>query len=53
VPYIYRRDDSLSRRISGSAIDESFNSDGSGIGDIELAARYQQRRQARVVIRAD
>ena len=41
VPYIYRRDDSLSRRISGSAIDESFNSDGSGIGDIELAARYQ------------
>lgn len=41
VPYIYRRDDSLSRRISGSAIDESFNSDGSGLGDIELAARYQ------------
>ncbi|ODU49429.1 MAG: hypothetical protein ABS92_05895 [Thiobacillus sp. SCN 63-374] len=41
VPYIYRSDDSLSRRISGSAIDESFNSDGNGLGDIELAARYQ------------
>jgi len=30
VPYIYRSDDSLSRRISGSAVDESFNSDGNG-----------------------
>jgi len=41
VPYIYRSDDSLSRRISGSAIDESFSADGNGLGDIELAARYQ------------
>jgi len=41
VPYVYRSDDSLSRRITGSAIDESFSSDGNGLGDVELAARYQ------------
>jgi hypothetical protein len=41
VPYVYRDDDSLSRRITGSAVDESFSADGNGLGDVELAARYQ------------
>lgn len=41
VPYVYRSDDSLSRRITGTAIDESFSADGNGLGDVELAARYQ------------
>lgn len=41
LPYVYRNDDTLSRRITGVAGDELFSSDGNGIGDIELAARYQ------------
>jgi hypothetical protein len=41
VPYVYRSDDTLSRRISGVANDELFSSDGNGLGDVELAARYQ------------
>ncbi len=41
IPYVYRSDDSLSRRISGGAIDELVSSDGNGLGDIEVAARYQ------------
>ncbi len=43
VPYVYRNDDTVSRPIdlapSSAAI--VFNADGSGLGDIELAGRYQ------------
>lgn len=43
VPYLYRSDDALSRPIdlTGSAQDRLFSSDGNGLGDVELAARYQ------------
>jgi hypothetical protein len=41
VPFIYRTDDTLTRTIQGVARDEVFSSDGSGVGDVELAARYQ------------
>lgn len=43
VPYLYRSDDALSRPIdlTGSAQDRLFSADGDGLGDIELAARYQ------------
>jgi hypothetical protein len=43
VPYVYRYDDTLSRPInlSPTANDQLFNASGNGIGDIELAARYQ------------
>ena len=43
IPYVYRNDDTISRplNLSGSASDSLFNASGKGIGDIELAARYQ------------
>ena len=41
VPYIYRTDDTLARPITASSQDQLFSSDGSGLGDVELAARYQ------------
>ena len=41
VPYIYRTDDTLARSITSTSQNELFSSDGNGIGDIELAARYQ------------
>jgi hypothetical protein len=43
IPYVYRNDDTISRplNLSGSASDSLFNASGHGIGDIELAARYQ------------
>lgn len=41
VPYIYRTDDTLARSIASTAQNELFSADGNGIGDIELAARYQ------------
>ena len=41
VPLIYRTDDTRTRSINGVAGDELFSSDGSGVGDVELAARYQ------------
>lgn len=43
VPYVYRSDDALSRPIdlTGSAQDKLFSADGNGLGDVELAARYQ------------
>lgn len=43
VPYIYRSDSGVGREfLEGSAADTAvFNGSGSGIGDIELTARYQ------------
>ncbi len=43
IPYLYRSDDTLSRplALSPSASDRVFMADGKGLGDIELAARYQ------------
>ena len=41
VPYVYRTDDTVTRSIGGVADDQLFSSDGNGLGDIELAARYQ------------
>lgn len=43
VPYVYRSDDTLSRPIdlAPSAQDRLFSANGNGLGDIELAARYQ------------
>lgn len=42
VPYVYRKDSQRSRPISiGVGEDEIFEADGEGLGDIELALRYQ------------
>jgi hypothetical protein len=42
LPYVYRSDDSISREIfTGTASERAFNASGKGLGDIELAARYQ------------
>lgn len=43
IPYLYRTQDTISRPIdlSGSASDQSFGASGNGLGDIELATRYQ------------
>jgi hypothetical protein len=42
VPWVYRSDSTLARPISQPATgDTEFGTTGSGLGDIELAARYQ------------
>lgn len=42
VPYVYRSDDNVSREIGNpSATEDVFSAKGSGVGDVELAARYQ------------
>ncbi|MBB1472408.1 acetate kinase [Luteimonas sp. MC1782] len=42
VPYVYIKGDTVSREIfTGTAQDSVFTSDGRGVGDIELSARYQ------------
>ncbi|RZL95087.1 MAG: acetate kinase [Variovorax sp.] len=42
LPYVSRSDSTVSREIfTGSAFDNVFNTRGNGIGDVELAARYQ------------
>ena len=43
VPFVYRYDDTISRPINlnTGAADKLFSADGYGLGDIELAARYQ------------
>jgi len=42
VPYVYRYDTSIGRELlQGSSVDNVFDSDGKGIGDVELTARYQ------------
>lgn len=43
IPFVYRNDDTITRPINlePSSAATVFNADGSGVGDIELAARYQ------------
>lgn len=42
VPYVYRSDATVSRELfTGTAVERVFDSSGKGIGDVELAARYQ------------
>jgi len=42
VPYVYTYTDTISREIfTGTATDSVFNSEGSGLGDVEVTARYQ------------
>lgn len=43
VPFVYRNDDTITRPINlePSSASKVFNADGYGIGDVEVAARYQ------------
>lgn len=42
VPYVVRSDDTVSREIANpTATEEVFSDHGAGLGDVELAARYQ------------
>ena len=43
VPFVYRNDDTITRplNLGGSFSSKVFNADGYGIGDVEVAARYQ------------
>ena len=42
VPYVYRSDATVSRDVSNPSSGESvFSSDGGGLGDVEIGARYQ------------
>jgi len=43
VPFVYRNDDTITRplNLGGSTTSKVFNADGYGIGDVEVAARYQ------------
>lgn len=42
LPLVYRRDTTVARPISQQAVgDSTFNTSGSGVGDVEVAARYQ------------
>lgn len=41
LPFLYRSDDTVTRSVGGVARSDLFSSDGAGLGDIELAARYQ------------
>lgn len=45
LPYVYTNTDTISREIfTGSATDRVFNTHGSGLGDVEVTARYQFNR---------
>lgn len=42
VPWVYRHDSTIARPISQQAVaDTEFRTSGSGLGDVEVAARYQ------------
>lgn len=42
VPFVHRSDTSIGREIlNGQATSSAFDADGSGIGDVEVTARYQ------------
>ncbi|MDB5947423.1 MAG: acetate kinase [Ramlibacter sp.] len=42
LPYVYRSDTTVSREIfTGTATDSVFASNGKGLGDVEVTARYQ------------
>ena len=46
IPWVYRHDSTLARPISTpSAGDNEFSSSGRGLGDIEVAARYQMTQR--------
>ena len=46
LPYVYRRDSSLARPLATPAVgDTAFDSSGDGVGDVELALRYQMSQQ--------
>ncbi|SFK93730.1 acetate kinase [Lysobacter sp. cf310] len=45
LPYVYVNGDTVSREIfTGTAVDNVFNAHGSGLGDVEVTARYQLNR---------
>jgi hypothetical protein len=50
VPYVYRSDSTVMRPLetggSGASADALFDADGSGLGDVELALRYQIKNGA-------
>ncbi|WP_454765694.1 acetate kinase [Cupriavidus campinensis] len=42
VPYVHSSSDTVSREVfTGTAVDNVFNSSGSGLGDVEATLRYQ------------
>lgn len=42
LPYVYRSDSVVTRPLNtGASGDETFSTDGSGIGDVEVTGRYQ------------
>ncbi|MGZ8293383.1 MAG: hypothetical protein ACXWVG_10095 [Telluria sp.] len=42
VPYVYRSDATVSREIfTGTSVEHVFDTSGKGLGDVELAGRYQ------------
>lgn len=42
VPYVYRSDATVSRELfTGTAVERVFDTSGHGVGDAEIAARYQ------------
>ncbi|TXF96192.1 hypothetical protein [Massilia arenae] len=42
VPYVYRSDATVSRELfTGTAVERVFDTSGKGLGDIEVAGRYQ------------
>lgn len=42
VPYVHASSDTVSREVfTGTAVDNAFNSSGSGLGDVEATLRYQ------------
>lgn len=47
VPYVYRSDSTVSREIfTGTGVDNVFETSGKGVGDAELALRYQLNQGA-------
>lgn len=47
VPWIYRTDSTLARPLATAAVaDQVFNATGDGLGDVEVAARYQLTRRS-------
>ena len=42
IPYVHRSDSTVSREVfTGTGVDRVFDTSGKGIGDVELALRYQ------------
>lgn len=42
IPYVWQRERARSRPVNnGSAVDETFNTNGNGVGDVEFGFRYQ------------